>query len=158
MAGWGSGTVSVLGPYHFAFNSTNIGANSAFALWTPSVGDVILDAFVEVSTIFNCNTPTLDLGFFQSSEGNFATGGPFLTSAKLSLGANAVATGTVVARKVGATPLPGSLLSSSVDFGGTAVNRFVPVRVLVATPVCAHITDTTGGTTGQADVYFVVAR
>jgi hypothetical protein len=44
-----------------AYNSTNI-SSSGFTLYTPVVGDILMDAYVEITTAWNGTTPTADVG------------------------------------------------------------------------------------------------
>ena len=50
--------------HSFAFDHTTEGLATGVVAFTPTVGDIIFDAWIEVDTAFNGTTPTGDLGSF----------------------------------------------------------------------------------------------
>ena len=60
------GNSFVRGPFSFAYNTANL--NTGVAFYTPAVGDILLDAWIEVDTGFNGTTPTADIGQFVASN------------------------------------------------------------------------------------------
>lgn len=58
----GSGT-SVTNAYPFTYNTS--GLSSGIDLYTPTPGDILLDAWIEVDTAWNGTTPLADIGFFS---------------------------------------------------------------------------------------------
>lgn len=76
MGGGGSsaGAPTIRGPFSFAYNTAGLAAGVAF--YTPTIGDWLLDAWVEVDTAFNGTTPTCDIGQFPGA----GTGGLFVCS------------------------------------------------------------------------------
>lgn len=68
-AGWeapqggAAGVAIVRGPFPFAFDTPNI--NNGVAIYTPTVGDILLDAWIELDTTFDGTTPLADIGQFS---------------------------------------------------------------------------------------------
>lgn len=56
------GAAIVRGPFAFAFNTSGI--NNGVTVYTPTVGDVLLDWFIIVDTAFDGTTPLADVGTF----------------------------------------------------------------------------------------------
>ena len=57
------GAAVVRGPFSFAYDTPNLNAGVAF--YTPTVGDILLDAWVEVTTAWDGTTPLGDVGAFN---------------------------------------------------------------------------------------------
>jgi len=58
------GASRVLGPFPFAYDDA--GLNDGIAFYTPTVGDVLFDAWISVTTAFDGTTPLADIGAFGS--------------------------------------------------------------------------------------------
>lgn len=54
------GAAIVRGPFEFAFDDA--GLEDGLAFYTPTVGDVLLDAWIEVDTLFDGTNPLADIG------------------------------------------------------------------------------------------------
>ena len=68
--GGGGGTpagVAIVRKFPFAFDTPNILTGAA--LYTPTVGDVLLDAWMEIDTAWNGTTPQGDLSTFDGTAG-----------------------------------------------------------------------------------------
>jgi hypothetical protein len=57
------GAAVVRGPFEFAFNTPGLVDGVEF--YTPTVGDIFLDAWIEVLTNWDGTTPTGDIGVFR---------------------------------------------------------------------------------------------
>lgn len=62
------GAARVLGPFPVAFDDAGLAAGIAF--YTPTIGDVLVDAWVEIRTAWDGTTPLLDIGPFTGSGSN----------------------------------------------------------------------------------------
>ena len=148
------GAARVLGPFPFAFDDA--GLNDGIEFYTPTVGDILLDAWVEVTTEWDGTTPKGDLGTFVASGNaglfsfyNFVLNldSPDVESA----GTGTLAGSTSSNRNV-------SLASASL------LTRGAPLRFTAANPLLFVVSQdgTKGGTSpgasqGQANVYLVVS-
>ncbi len=63
--GGGAGSV-IVRKFPFAFDTPNILTGAA--LYTPTVGDILLDAWIEIDTAWNGTTPHGDMGSFVSNN------------------------------------------------------------------------------------------
>lgn len=57
--------------FPFAYNSSGI-SSGGYAVYTPNVGDILLDAWIEIDTAWNGTTPFGDIGWASSTAGLFA--------------------------------------------------------------------------------------
>lgn len=80
------GTSIVRGPYPFTFATA--GLTTGVALFTPTIGDLILDFWIEIDTAFDGTTPLADIGTFSGGNSGLLAG---LASATVDLTAADVA-------------------------------------------------------------------
>ncbi len=69
LVGGGGGTpagVSVVRHFPFTYNSPSI--LTGFAVYTPTVGDILLDGWLEIDTAWDGTTPTFDFGSFDGQS------------------------------------------------------------------------------------------
>lgn len=76
-----SGAPRVLGPFPFAFDDA--GLNDGIEFYTPTVDDILLDAWIEIDEAWDGTTPLGDIGFFDTQYGGFY--GSFYASVLMSL-------------------------------------------------------------------------
>lgn len=147
--------VPVVHYFAFAFNTASLAAGVTF--FTPTVGDIFLDSWVEVTTAWNGTTPFCDYG---PSTGYQVGAGANAQDMTANDGANAVP-GLLV----------GTLTSSFPTFNESAymnaaaqVRRLAPGRFTAATPWKVWVTQdglmggaAPGGNAGTARVYIKTA-
>lgn len=133
----------------FAFNDAGI--NNGEAIYHPLVGDVLLNAWVEVDTTFNGTTPLLDIGTFDG-----ANTGLFKHASA------AVPLGTADATPDGAGVLVSANGASLVALGG-AGKRIAPAKFTIAEPILLVVSQNgqkggtaTGATQGAGTVFLHV--
>lgn len=134
----------------FAFNTLHLSDGTGAALYTPTVGDLLLDAWVNISTNWDGTTPNGDVGDpLNNSAGLFT-----LTGAVLDMTAS------------DQQPVFGSGHNLSASQRTAIINttRLVPAKFVNADPVCVWVTQdgTSGGadpasTQGAATLYLVTA-
>lgn len=154
------GAARVLGPFPFAFDDA--GLENGIAIYVPTIGDVLLDAWIEVTTGFDGTTPLADIGSFNGVA--FGLWGQNIGAVDLSVPAEDYASDGLLLGSAAGTA-PGSLLSlSAVNFGGTRLPRIVPGRFVAADPVLVVASQdgakggaAIGGTAGAGKVYLVIA-
>ena len=120
---------------HFSFAHNTAGILTGHALYTPTIGDILYDAWVEVDTAWNGTTPLCDVGqFLAVSYGFFAAFGansPFAVDMSL---ADIVQTGTGLLVQGTNSHLTSDLLQAQI--GGTApTQRFMPAKLTTADPI-----------------------
>lgn len=170
----------VLRHFPFTYQSPNIA--TGFAVYTPTVGDELLDAWIEVDTAWNGTTPQADIGFgIASHQGLFGTTwGPvdlstgadttfdssFLQNINSGNGplslANALRSAILGLHATGgASPFPLSAVNGIVMDGAL---RNVPGKFVAANPLKVWVTQNgqnngaaTGATQGAAVLYIVTA-
>lgn len=150
-----AGAARVLGPFPFAYNTA--GLNDGIELWTPSVGDVLLDAWIHVTTAFDGTTPQGDIGWGDAAIGIFNTVGN-------GTAALTPAVSTVNSQIQNQADVAASISSSiATSYAGStvAVWRFVFVGseplLFWASQNGQRGGTAVGGTAGAGAVYLVVA-
>lgn len=165
--------------FPFAYNTASIATGAS--LYTPSVGDILLDAWVEIDTAWNGTTPLGDLAItalFNSGIYEFIVGSQLdMTKADADVGM-----GFPTGRNLGslaavqtlsnATTTTSALftvpaLGSDVEWIADAVSsgsRFLPFKFSSTNPVQFWVTQNglnngsaTGATQGSAVLYLVTA-
>lgn len=174
--------VPVIRKFPFAFDTPNLLTGAA--LYTPTVGDVLLDAWLQIDEAWDGTTPLADIGTFQTSNAGWfaqAFGAPDMTSADydiqtsdgLLLGYNFG--GAAFAQGAGllaAASGPLKILSNG-DPGNFAVTknvpaaevqRLVPAKFTAPHPIKVCVSqdgtitgDDPGSTQGAAILYLVTA-
>ena len=144
----------------FAFNTA--GLTAGVTLFTPAVGDILLDAWIEVDTAFDGTTPLADVGtFVGTNNGLFATCAASGLPVDLSV-ADSETGGTGylwnAATSFANLPLGG------MAFGNSGSNRVAPGKFSAANPLKLVVSQTgakggtaIGGAAGAARVYVVTA-
>lgn len=125
------GAVRVLGPFPFAFNTAGI--ENGHTVYTPTVGDILLDAWVEIDTAFDGTTPKGDVGQFVGV--NTGLWGGVNSQLDLATADSTASAGTGLLGKFTTTDPVKVVASQNGQKGGTAI----------------------GGTTGAGSVYLVVS-
>jgi hypothetical protein len=149
-----TGVAVVRGPYSFAFNTASI--NSGVTVYTPTAQDILIDAWIEITTAFDGTTPKADIGSFSGT-----------TSGLWDIGGNAIPLGTADSTSVGGAGISvsntaGVLALSAQDGGST--KRLSHSRFTAATPIKLVVSQTglsggtaIGGTAGAAKLYLITA-
>lgn len=155
-----AGAARVLGPFPFAFDTPNI--EDGVTIWTPAVGDILLDAWISVLTAFDGSTPMGDIGTFTEGQ---AFG--------------MLASNNAAADLSSADVSSGGLDRAILSQGGGDVNgvyqvtlaeityssyRQLPGKFVAAAPVKVVVSqdgeiggDSVGGSAGAGAVYLIVA-
>lgn len=148
------GVARVLGP--FPVTHATAGITTGAALYTPAVGDVILDVIVAVQTAFDNNDTAggggLNIGTFLNAGDSWydTDGGNSFMDVSHNDGGTDLAFGGGGPASISAT------LTALVD--GTAamvMGARAPVVVLNAVPLCAKLKS--AATVGAAHIYFIVS-
>lgn len=160
--------VPIVRAFPFAFDTPDLLTGAA--LYTPTVGDVLIDVWLEVVTPWDGTTPKCDVGMFSGQEygwwGNVTTGAPILL-----MGADSAYAlsdpGMVAQTAQGGNAPPASGLSawaafnSSGDFGNY---RVLPAKFATTDPVKVVVSQDgkntgadPGSAQGSAILYLVTA-
>lgn len=163
--GGGSGNAVVRGPFGFAFDTAGLAAGVAF--YTPTIGDVLLDAWIEVDTAFDGTTPLADFGSFNGTTSgmysNFWGGVVDLTSADHEVSPGVLSgNGGAHYGVNGNTPL--ALTSVIWNGASTSYDRLLPAPFTAADPLLLVVSQdgSKGGTEidstqGAGRIYIVTA-
>jgi hypothetical protein len=166
------GAGRVLGPFPFAYNDA--GLNDGITFYTPTVGDILLDAWIEITFAWTSGTtPRGDIGSFVNSFG-LGIFGSYLLPVNMAVadgngagdglltGNYGVALVGAQASAIGGLAVAGAALTLNDPL---AMQRPVPSRFESALPwkVVVSQDGTIGGTSpgcnaGAANIYLVVAR
>ncbi len=161
-----AGAARVLGPFPFAFD--DVGLEDGIAFYTPTVGDILLDAWIEVTEAFDGATPLADLGTFDGSTTGLLAQwfGPFdlTTTSEESAGAGISFSDTSAADPTSFVTGPVSAFNVSISGGNLLYLRAMPARFTATHPVKIVASQdgeaggtAVGGTAGAGAVYLVVA-
>lgn len=149
----------VVRAFPFAFDSPGILTAGGCPLYVPDPGDLLLDAWIEIETVWDGTTPLGDIGLFGASKaGLWAT-----TDATLTLTTTPNMDDAESATATGLSSPNGSLLfrlgafTSSTVPGGLLPAKFVTVDAIC---VCVSQTGVPGGANpvssqGKAILYLV---
>lgn len=147
-----SGVPIVRGPFSFAYNTASL--TSGVTVYTPTVNDILIDAWFEITTAFDGTTPKADIGSFSGT-----TAGLF-----------AAAAGAVDLSSVDSTTLGGDgisvnntiTVSSLLAASGYNNTRISPSRFTAATAIKLVVSQdglsggaAIGGTAGAGKLYLV---
>ncbi len=184
VGGGGSAGASIVRAFPFAFDTPNILTGAA--LYTPTVGDILLDAWIEIDTAWDGTTPLGDFGQFSTQFGLYHNLGLGVLDMTLADAPNSGSTGLLISGgstsslselqavwavtntlNVPAIPLvpsPQLFLVTAADPGISQSGRFWPSKVIVADPIkiCVSQDGTNtgadpGSTVGAAVLYLVTA-
>ncbi len=72
--GGGAAGAAIVRKFAFAYNTPGILTGAA--LYTPTVGDILLDAWIEIDTAWDGTTPQGDFGPFVNNSGGLLSNGP----------------------------------------------------------------------------------
>ncbi len=155
------GAARVLGPFPFAFDTAGI--NNGHTIWTPAVGDILLDAWISVVTAFDGSTPMGDIGTFTGGQsyGWLASNNAAadLTYADGNSGgidkAILAQSGAPAVDGVFQMTLAGATYSSGRQLPGSFISAS-PIQVVVSQDGTKGGT-ASGGTQGAGNVYLVIA-
>ena len=163
--GGSPGVSRVLGPFPFAFDTPDI--ENGVAFYTPAVGDILLDAWIEVLTTFDGTTPLGDVGTFTAGNGNIGWFGYNNLPYDLARSADAPTNwDSEQLSHQGNTAPASSLVLAALNGNAdpSSISRKIPVRVLTADPWKIVVSQNghkggtaVGGTAGAGAVYLVVA-
>lgn len=139
------GAARVLGPFPIAFDDAGLADGIAF--YTPTVGDILFEVWLEIVTAWNGTTPLADVGTAVGADhGIFDASGGVLSLTD----AAAEYAGTGVLLSTG---------TSGAQVGGVVPGRFTatnPLKVWVSQDGFAG-GDDPGASQGAANVYLVVS-
>lgn len=145
--------------FQFPITFSTAGLNNGVAIYSPTPGDILLDAWIEVDTAFNGTTPKADIGDFTlANTGWFADAdGP----QDLAAADSPSSSGPLLLEAATAAGIQGlSLIEGSAKTGF----RITPGKLTGAGPVKVVVSQTglkggaaVGGTQGAAVVFLLVA-
>jgi hypothetical protein len=146
------GAAIVRGPFSFAFDTPNI--ENGVEVYTPAIGDVLLDVSVVTDVGFDGTTPMADVGtFIGQNYGYFGYANQAI---------NSINVADQVFEGVQHGPIGTSLVVAQISGGGTI--RFVSSPITTADPIMLVVSqdgtkggDPVGGTAGSGRVYIVTA-
>jgi len=159
--------VSIVRKFPFAYNTPDLLTGAA--LYVPTVGDILYDAWLEIVTAWDGTTPTGSIGILEEIQ---ATGVSFFGQAPL--GANPdmtiadTSTVGVLNNAEGAGAAP-TLLSVANFWSGGSLDyqRVVPAKFVSASPVSVYVSQNSnpgghggldpGSAQGAAVLYLVTA-
>jgi len=148
--------------FPFAYNTPNLLTGAA--VYTPTAGDLLLDAWVEVDTAWNGTTPLCDYGTFVANSGWLAQGaqGAFDIGAADAQNAFFATGGNLLS----GSPVPSDDLYASAHQGPAntyGAQRALPAKFVAATAVKVCVSQDgkdngadPGSTQGAAILYLVV--
>lgn len=159
-----AGAGRVLGPFPFTYDDPALN-DPGIEFYTPTIGDILLDAWISVETYFDGTTPRADIGVVT---GIYAAGwGPFNVA-----DADSEVTEGLLSHKT--TSSPNASVGSNVSALNSMTNgdpnmrfvRFLPAVFQLADPLKVWVSqtgshgpgsDSVGGTQGAGAVYLIVA-
>lgn len=157
-----AGTPVVRGPFTFTYDTPNL--NNGVEFYTPTVGDILIDAWIVVDEAFDGTTPKADIGtgvgatvglFRLASDGNYV----YLDFADQEAGGAGLMGN-------GAHGYSARSLLASGGYGSlyNGVNPVGPYTITAANPLLLWASQdgtkggtAVGGTTGVARLFFVTA-
>lgn len=147
------GSVRVL-KFDFAYDTPNL--NTGVTVWTPAIGDVLLDAFFSVNTAFDGTTPMADIGQFLSAgtTGVFAS---LIGTGMLPPLGNADLTTEGPSPMWGLSQELAGSAAYAGGYSGVTTFRTTDPLLLVVSQDGTKGGTAIGGTAGAASLYLVVA-
>lgn len=137
----------------FVFDFATADILTGAALYTPTVGDVLLDAWIEIDVAWDGTTPRGDIGLFAETTGFYAEMSSFVD---MTLADASDATGVLDVGPATLAELTGQ--------SGPGARRVVPAVFTTVNPVMVCVSQTAapdgadpGSTTGSAKLYLVTA-
>ena len=164
--GGGGGTTAgapvVRGPYSFTYQTA--GLTNGVAFYTPTIDDILIEAWIEVDTAFNGTTPHADISQFTGTSTPYGLWG---WNGVTGFGIDLAQVDTLDAGGgplTGANYVSGSAYNVSLADAAPGHIRKAPIRFTTADPLLLVVsTDGTkggtavGGTTGAGRIYIVTA-
>lgn len=148
----------------FVFTHATAGLLTGAAVYTPTIGDVLLDGWVEITTAFDGTTPTLDFGPFLAGDSHMGYFNTFGYGALDVSAADQLITEGLSIQAPGHQPnsdLMGNTLNSPAPNGG---QRVLPARFVTADPIKVVVSQNgsnnganPGSTAGGGVLYLVTA-
>lgn len=132
--GGGSAGSPIVRKFPFAYNTPNILTGAA--LYTPTIGDILLDAWIEIDTVWDGTTPLGDVGDFMAGNlGYFAsTVNGFIDPPAIQMGPSNRRDNTTVSNS-------GLLIGSQVSSLATCLAVDAVWSLLLVPPIAATPTD-----------------
>lgn len=150
------GAARVLGPFPFAFDDA--GLADGIALYTPTVGDVLLNAWIEIDIAWDGTTPKVDIGQ-GDANGMFGNSNP--QNASLADDTAGAGSGSNFLSNTNQAALA---LWDLADSAGSYNSRLVPGKFLTTNPMYVWVSQDgsrggadPGASQGSGAVYLVVA-
>ena len=142
----------------FAYNTPGLVAGAP--LYVPKIGDVLLDAWIEVDTAWDGTTPLGDFGLFANSfPGFLATIGTAISESAFQ-----DMTAAVSAATLGVAIDPAANNDAAALSSHDLLKQYVPCKFVTADPVCVCVTRTglpggasPGSTKGAAALCIITA-
>lgn len=168
--GGSAGSPIIRGPFEFAFDTPDLLTGVPF--YTPTIGEILIDVWVEIDTAWDGETPQGDVGDFASQEYGWFGNWNYPIVMSVADVANNQNSGTNLLTQASngdTSGKPSSLsLNNLVGFGITGSNlslsRFLPGKFVNDNPikVCVSQTgqnngDDPGSTQGSAKLYMITA-
>lgn len=148
-----AGVAITRGPYSFTYATA--GLSAGVAIYTPTIGDILLDAWLELDTLFDGTTPRFDMSQYTGSDAPAGLWGDLYQPIPL-------AAGDADTINHGGGPLQGN--TNVVALAVTPNGRMAPARFTTADPlliVCSQDGMRNGtaidSAQGAARVYLVTA-
>lgn len=160
------GSARLVGPYAFAYSTAGIVAG--VTVFTPAAGDMLLDAWIDVTTGFDGTTPKADIGNFDNAASpglwGIMVGAPIpLATAGALVTSNshlwAYADNSAVLNPSLASAQASVVVGAAGTCGGTIPYRFIdatPLKLVVSTNGRRN-GSAVGGAAGAASLYLMVA-
>lgn len=155
--------IPVIRKFPFAYNT--LGILTGAALYTPTIGDILLDAWIEIDTAWDGTTPKGDVGTFVGVEYGLIGGGSPGIPVDMTAAEDEGLGAGIQIQEAGVRS-PFTLSSMNYHWSGTQslFNKYAPAKFIAANPVkvCVSQDGTTtgatpGSTQGVAVLYLVTA-
>lgn len=155
------GGTRVIGPFVINYNDPDILAGKS--LYTPTIGDVLLDVWVEIKEPWNGETPQLDIGTFKTLDGSPRVNALFNNYNNGSVPLNFI--DDMLNEGVSVQNNNGVGTPSSVScYSAVSTLRILPASFVYDEPIKVAVSTTgspfgsdPGATQGIAHIYLVVA-
>ena len=155
-----AGSPVIRGPFAFAYDTPNI--NNGVPFYTPTVGEILVEMWVEVITAFDGTTPKADISQFTGTSSPYGLWGwntiPFLLDTTI----DSIDSGG--GPLVGAAPTGGGGTVHGVPLSQSysAHQRYAPARFVSADPLLLVVSQdglkggaAIGGSQGSGNVYLI---
>ncbi len=162
VGGGSVGGVRVLGPFSFSFN--DVGLFNGISFYTPTINDLLVDAWIEVDTAWDGTTPTGDFGTFIGNTAGFISSSSDIQGIDMTKADDEVlGTGYLNGHYQIAPPANLSLAIAS-GTKATHQNRGAPGRFVTSDPLLIVVSQDgssgggdPGASQGSASIYLIIA-